>query len=137
MTKRNTRDLAQGIRRTHLGKKAPGKFAQSLALENCVAHLLRRLGFRVCHRPATHDQGVDLSISRPGLSAIVQCKHWRHPVGPAVIRDLYGTLLHTGADLGILATTSTVSRSAQRFAQGKPLLLLDGALLRLLLPDSL
>lgn len=52
-----------------------------------------------------------------------------------MIRDLYGTLLHTGADLGILATTSTVSRSARLFAQGKPLLLLDGPILRLLLAD--
>jgi restriction system protein len=59
---------------------------------------------------------VPLDLARPGLRAIVQCKHWRHPVGPAVIRDLYGTLLHTGADLGILVTTSTVSQSARRFA---------------------
>lgn len=105
-------------------------------LESRVASLFRRLGYRVSHRPATHDQGFDLAVSRPGLRAIVQCKRWHHPVGPAVIRDLYGTLLHTGADLGILATTSTVSRSARQFAQGKPLLIIDGALLRLLLPDS-
>lgn len=101
--------------------------------ERQVAHLFRRLGYRVRRQPATHDLGVDLIIIRPGLRAIVQCKHWRHPVGPACVRDLYGTLLHTGADLGILATTSTISRSAERFADGKPLLLLDGAILRLLI----
>ena len=66
-------------------------------LDDHIARLFRRLGYRVRRRPATHDQGVDL---------------------------------------GILATTSTVSRSAQLFADGKPLLLLDGPLLRLLLPDS-
>jgi restriction system protein len=100
-----------------------------------MARLFRRLGYRVRRRPATHDSGVDLDLARPGLRAIVQCKRWRHPVGPAVLRDLYGTLLHTGADLGILATTSTISHSARSFAQGKPLLLLDGALLQLLLPE--
>ena len=103
------------------------------AFERQVAHLFRSLGYRVRRQPATHDLGVDLFVARPGLRAIVQCKHWRHPVGPACVRDLYGTLLHTGADLGILATTSTVSRSAERFAAGKPLLLLDGAALRVLM----
>jgi restriction system protein len=101
-----------------------------------LARLLRRLGYRVHHRPATHDLGIDLDLTRPGLRAIVQCKHWRHPVGLAVVRDLYGTVLHTGADLGILATTTTISHSARSFAQGKPLLLLDGAILQLLLPNS-
>ena len=101
--------------------------------EREVAHLFRSLGYRVRRQPATHDLGVDLIIIRPGLRAIVQCKHWRHPVGPACVRDLYGTLLHTGADLGILATTSTISHSAVRFADGKPLLLIDGAILRLLI----
>jgi restriction system protein len=116
------------------GHGSPAAVASSL--EGQIARLFRRLGYRVRHRPATHDSGVDLDLARPGLRAIVQCKHWSRPVGPSVVRDLYGTLLHTGADLGILATTSTVSRSAQRFAQGKPLLLLDGALLQLLLPNS-
>jgi hypothetical protein len=57
----------------------------------------------VRRRHPTHDHGVDLDIARPDLRAIVQCKRWRHPVGPAVVRDLYGTLLNNGTDLGILA----------------------------------
>jgi restriction system protein len=113
-----------------------GPAAVASSFEGQIARLFRRLGYRVRRRLATHDSGVDLDLARPGLRAIVQCKHWRHPVGPAVIRDLYGTLLHTGADLGILATTSTISQSARSFAQGKPLLLLDGAILQLLLPNS-
>lgn len=104
------------------------------SLEGPVARLFRRLGYRVRRCPATHDQGVDLSISCAGLRGIVQCKRRRHPVGPSVVRELYGTLLHTGADLGILATTSTVSRSTRQFAQGKPLVILDGSILQLLLP---
>jgi restriction system protein len=98
-----------------------------------VARLFRRLGYRVHRRPATHDLGVDLVVSKSGWRAIVQCKNWHHPVGPAAVRDLYGTLLHTGADLGILVTTSTTSRSAQEFCSGKPLLLIEGSVLRLLL----
>ncbi len=103
------------------------------SLEGQTACLFRRLGYRVRRRPTTHDLGVDLALTRPGLRAIVQCKDWSRPVGPSVVRDLYGTLLHTGANLGILATSSTISRSTRRFAAGKPLLLLDGSILRVLL----
>ena len=131
-----------GERRTRNRRSFPiptgrvdGSARIAASLEGAMARLFRRLGYRVHRRPATHDLGVDLDLARPGLRAIVQCKRWLHPVGPAVVRDLYGTLLHTGADLGILATISTVSRSARLFAQGKPLLLLDGALLHMLLPD--
>ena len=88
--------------------------------ERQVAALFRRLGYRVHRQPATHDLGVDLFVTRPGLRAIVQCKHWRPPVGPACVRDLYGTLLHTGADLGILATTSTITcKIVKKNAKGK------------------
>jgi len=98
-----------------------------------VARLFRRLGYQVHRRPASHDLGVDLAVARPGLAAIIQCKDWHSPAGPAAVRDLYGTLLHTGADLGILVTSSTVSRSAEQFVQGKPLLVIDGPMLRILL----
>jgi len=105
----------------------------ALSFQRQVARLFHRLGYRVHRRPATHDLGVDLVVTRSGQAAIVQCKNWRHPVGPAAVRDLYGTLLHTGADLGVLVTPSTVSKAAQHFAEGKPLLLMDGPILRLLL----
>lgn len=108
----------------------------AIPFQRQVARLFRRLGYRVHSRPATHDLGIDLIICREGQTAIVQCKNWQQPVGPAAIRDLYGTLLHTGAALGILVTPSSLSKAARRFAAGKPLLLIDGPLLRLLLTDS-
>ena len=43
------------------------------AFERQVAHLFRRLGYRVHRQPTTHDLGVDLIIIRPGLRAIIQC----------------------------------------------------------------
>lgn len=121
----------------HISEARQGKQARSTAPAESfvqrVARLFRRLGFRVHRQPATHDLGVDLVVVRQGQMTIVQCKNWRHPVGPAPVRDLYGTLLHTGADLAVLATPSTISKSAKRFAAGKPLLLMDGPILRLLL----
>ena len=135
MQRRRTKLRAQSKEEGRLRTSAASQRSNSPCFETQIARLFCRLGYRVHRRPATHDSGVDLVVVRTGFRAIVQCKCWRHPVGPAVVRDLYGTPLHTCADLGVLATTSTVSRSAQRFAQGKPLLLLDGALLRLLVPN--
>ena len=136
MNERNNRIRAQTRKMPQTAFGTARKSDETPALEPSLVSMFRRLGYRVHHHPATHDSGVDLDLARPGLRAIVQCKDWRHPVGPAVVRDLYGTLLHTGADFEILVASSTISQSARRFAQGKPLLLLDGALLQLLLPDS-
>ena len=80
-----------------------GELSELSRFEFQTARLLRRLGYRVRHRPATDDLGVDMVLICPSFTAIVQCRNWRHPVEPSVVRDLYGTLLHTGADLGILA----------------------------------
>ncbi len=50
-----------------------------------------------------------------------------------MIRDLYGVVHAEHANKGILITTSTFSPSAMEFAEGKPLELLDGAKLQVLL----
>jgi restriction system protein len=42
------------------------------------------------------------------------------------VRDLYGTVLNEGATKGILVTTSNFGPDARKFAQDKPLTLLDG-----------
>lgn len=73
-----TSDLANPVRR---GPRNAAPDTPRL-LETRVAALFRRLGYRVGHRPITHDQGFDLAVSRPGVRAVVQCKRWRHPVGP-------------------------------------------------------
>src|SRR5690606_14163630 len=43
-----------------------------------------------------------------------------------VLRDLYGTMIHSGADRAALVTSGKFSRAAQTWAQGKPLDLVDG-----------
>lgn len=94
---------AQARRKRRLRRCSADRGSDSPSFDVHVARLFRHLGYRVRRRHPTHDQGVDLDIARPDLRAIVQCKRWRHPVGLAVVRDLYGTLLHNGTDLGILA----------------------------------
>jgi len=88
------------------------------------------MGFTVEGRGASHDGGIDfIATTRKVLSggkSVVQCKDWDEAVGEPVVRDLYGTMLSEGANTGILITTSRFTPSAYRFADGKPLELIDG-----------
>jgi restriction system protein len=70
--------------------------------------------------------GVDIRARVPGgASIIIQCKAYQQPVGPAAVRELYGTLLHEGAQEGWLVALAGFSGTAKQFAEGKPLRLID------------
>jgi restriction system protein len=47
-------------------------------------------------------------------------------VNPSAVRDLYGTVTHTGATKGILVTTSGFGPDSRAFAADKPLTLITG-----------
>lgn len=51
----------------------------------------------------------------------MQCKATSKPVGPAVARELYETLVASGADEAILAATSGVTQGTRAFLKGKPI----------------
>ncbi|MFC3101683.1 restriction endonuclease [Alteraurantiacibacter lauratis] len=62
--------------------------------------------------------------------AIVQCKAFARPIGPAVVRELFGTLAHhDGATIAYLATTNGVTQGARDWCKGKPI--------RIVTPDHL
>jgi len=95
--------------------------------EEWTGVLFERYGYRVRNTPDVADHGIDLIVTTPrGERAVVQCKRYRGTVGEPVVRDLYGTVLHVGADLGFLVTTGHISRAARIWARGKPLELIDG-----------
>ncbi len=95
--------------------------------EAYVARLFRRKGYRVELRGRSGDNGVDLMVrNRQGRKAIVQCKRYRNNVGPDTIRELYGTLVHEQVAHAFLVTTAGISKSAQAWAEGKPMTLIDG-----------
>jgi hypothetical protein len=107
------------------------------AFEQWVAARFEERGFRVRHTGAYGaggDHGIDLVAVKAGERAVVQCKHWRAwAVGEPVLRDLYGVLHAAGADRAYLVTTGRVSGPARRWAQDKPIIIWDRAVLRRLL----
>jgi hypothetical protein len=105
--------------------------------EGLVLKLLASMGFEVRETKRTGDGGIDV-IARSmqpiaGGLFVVQCKRHSTPIGEPVIRDLYGVLHHTGASKGILITNTKFSSQAIKFAEGKPLELIDGPTLQSLL----
>lgn len=95
--------------------------------ERYVADLFRNKGYRVQLRGRSGDAGVDLMLTqRSGKRAIVQCKRYRRAIGPDIVRELYGTLVHERVSHAFLVTTADISDSAREWAQGKPITLIDG-----------
>lgn len=95
--------------------------------ERYVARLFQLKGYRVVVRGRSGDLGVDLVITRQGgKRAIAQCKRYRSTIGPDIVRELYGTLIHEGVSHAFLVTTAEISDAARAWAQGKPMTLIDG-----------
>jgi restriction system protein len=97
------------------------------AFEHYVAALFRRKGYRVNVSGRSGDEGVDLEIIQPnGKRAIAQCKRYRNTVGPEVVRELYGTMIHERVHHAFLVTTAHISEGAHQWTRNKPITLIDG-----------
>ena len=98
------------------------------AFEQLVADYYRNAGYqvRLTASPGASDGGVDLIARRSGQLLLIQCKHWRANVGVAVVREMYGLLHHHAASAGVIVTTGRYSADAHRFAERKPIELVDG-----------
>lgn len=118
---RNTAAPVQPLDLAQLYDLSPAEF------ERYVAELFRQKGYEVQLRGRSGDLGVDILLTKAdGRRAIVQCKRYRRQVGPDVVRELYGTLIHEGVDHAFLVTTAGISSSARRWAADKPMTLIDG-----------
>ena len=97
------------------------------AFERELATLYRRLGYRVESTPSSGDQGVDLVLRKDGKTTVVQCKGHQARVGPAVARELLGSMVDFGADSGILACTGGFTRGVKDFVRGKRIKLVSAS----------
>lgn len=108
-------------------------------------HLVRQIfewefsdkGGEVRVTQSSRDGGVDAIVNDPdpirGGKIIIQAKRYTNTVGVSAVRDLYGTIINEGANKGILITTSDYGPDSYKFAQGKPITLLNGGHLLYLL----
>ncbi len=102
--------------------------------ELLVGEAYRRLGYRIEETgQGGADGGIDLALRKDGAIVLVQCKQWRNQrIGVAVVREMYGLMVHHGAAAVKIVCAGSYSGEAEAFARGKPIELVDGqALLRL------
>ena len=95
--------------------------------EKVAAELFRSYGHHVTVSGGTSDHGVDVIVqATTGEKWIVQCKRYSGTVGEAIVRDLFGTMLHEDAQKAYLITTGGISSQAQEWVVGKPIILYEG-----------
>ena len=118
---RQRKRAARSITTEDLYALSPAEF------EQYVANLFRKKGYRVTLRGRSGDHGVDLELERSGdRRAIVQCKRYRNPIGPDIVRELFGTMIHESVHHAFLVTTAGISPAARHWARNKPMTLIDG-----------
>ncbi|MCC9307471.1 restriction endonuclease [Kitasatospora sp. RB6PN24] len=110
-----------------------------IEFEHLIAELFRARGLRAQTTTRSGDEGVDVLAEDPdpvtGGRIVIQVKRYRHTVPPAAVRDLDATMRRNGANRGILVTTSGFGPGSHRWAEDKPLTLIDGPMLLGLLKE--
>lgn len=81
-----------------------------------VAEWYRRKGYIAHTTKYVGDGGVDIVLNKGDETIFVQCKHYKAPVGVAVMRELYGVVKGENATRGILACLYQPTQGAREFA---------------------
>ncbi len=114
---RSDRELLQWLR----GMK-PAEF------EDYIADLFSRLGYKTQATGKSHDGGIDVIAEKDGKTSYIQCKKFiTQEVTVGAVRDFYGALVdHVGNGKGYFITTNKFTLEAEKFAEDKPIELVDG-----------
>ncbi len=114
---RSDRELLQLIR-----GMTPNEF------EQYTADLFFQLGYNTNTVGRSHDGGIDVTAEKNGIVNYIQCKKFitsQVPVG--AVRDFYGALADRLANgKGYFITTNKFTLEAEKFAEDKPIELIDG-----------
>jgi restriction endonuclease Mrr len=104
-----------------------------LAFEREAGAWFTRDGWKVEHRGGTGDQGIDLLARHGAETVAVQCKRYRpeSSIGSALVREVYGAAVASGATGCALVTTARITAAARAWSDGLaepriPLLFIDG-----------
>lgn len=93
--------------------------------EEAVAVVYREKGYNAVVSKQGGDKGIDIILTRENKKIAVQCKAHNKPVGPSVVRDLYGTMSHFGYSEGILVSRNGFSVGVYEFAKDKSIELVN------------
>lgn len=122
--------VAKLFRRNLLSRQSGVDTVRKLSwreFESLVGEVYRRKGYRIDERGGSGDGGVDIVAVQGREKVLIQCKHWKTwRVGPSVVRQMYGVLIHESASRAVIVTTGTFTEAAREFAAEKPIQLIEG-----------
>lgn len=96
--------------------------------EKYIAELFTKLGYKTTVTGSGYDGGIDVIAEKDGLKHYIQCKKYiTSTVSVSEIRDFYGAIAnHLAQAKGFFITTNNFTLEAERFAEDKPIELIDG-----------
>lgn len=93
--------------------------------EKKFAEILNALGIRAEVTSGSSDGGVDIIAYSGRTKTVIQCKAHKKPIGPAVVRDLYGAMHDFGADEALLVALAGGTKGVYEFIKDKPIKVCD------------
>ncbi len=96
--------------------------------EGYIAELFTKLGYKTIVTGGGYDRGVDVVAEKDDLKHYIRCKKYiTSVVGVNELRDFYGAIAdHLAQAKGYFITTNRFTLEAERFAEDKPIELIDG-----------
>lgn len=104
-----------------LQKLSPTQF------ENYISQLFRSMGYTTRAVGGSGDGGIDVEAEKEGIVHYIQCKKFiNRKVKVGAVRDFYGAIADkTDKGKGYFITTNVFTLDAEKFAEGKPIELVD------------
>lgn len=90
-----------------------------------IGRLYKAMGYTV--RVTAGNGGIDVWAFKENRKVAIQCKHWRHPVGPSEIREFNGSQGRKVADEAIFVTSGSFTEQAKIEASLAGIKLVDGS----------
>ncbi|CCD29978.1 putative Endonuclease precursor [Candidatus Glomeribacter gigasporarum BEG34] len=92
--------------------------------EQLVAKVLTEYGWDARQTTATGDQGIDVVAQKQGIKVVIQCKLYSQPVGNAAVQEVIAGKVFEQADLAVVVSNATFTKSARQLATSAGVLLL-------------
>jgi len=112
-------------RRYEYRQKGYWKSLKGTKFERALARLYSDMNYSVQNTKGSSDEGVDLILSKDKKKTVVQCKGHKKPIGVGAVRELYGAMMHFGAESAVLACPAGFTNGVRKFVIGKPIQLLS------------
>lgn len=95
--------------------------------ESYIAFLFSKLGFKTQTVGGAYDGGIDVIAEKDGIKSFIQCKKFiTSQVSVGDVRDFYGALVDKLSNgKGYFITTNKFTLGAEKFAETKPIELID------------